>query len=243
VRDGAVEAAQPVLALARALVRQAQEVGGGVLLDHGDGAEDAVPAHQQLAAAARLVHVVRRVHQEVEEHAAQDLVLAQDLVRVEALGVPQLAQLHRLGHDRRVGRDLVRRVLQVARDPVDEERHVVQQLVRGKMSFGLEGDALGDAAEPPFHQPLAPLAHALREGAARGHSRVALIGWVRVPVTCERNRMGKLHSARSHFRRTPPPGYLRGAPFASGTRGPFQGGWIERDRGGARPARAAGDAV
>src|SRR4028118_1419337 len=85
------------------------------------------------------------------------------LVPGEPLRPAQLAQLDGLPRHRRVRRDLLRRVLQVVRDPVHQERDVVQELVGGEDAVGVDLHPRRDPLQPAARQVLARGAHPARE--------------------------------------------------------------------------------
>jgi hypothetical protein len=80
--------------------------------------------------------------------------LLEEFVLVEALGEAERAELHGLGHDRRLGHDRTRGVLHVVRDAVHEQRHVVEQVVAGEDPDRVDRDAGADPAEPARRQRL-----------------------------------------------------------------------------------------
>jgi hypothetical protein len=163
VRQRSVEGAQPLVALAQPLRHPLQVLRRRRLLDQRHRVEDAVRADEQLAARALLRDVVDDLAQEREEDPAEDLVLLEHLVGVEALLVPQGAELHGLGHDHGVAGDRPRRILDVVGDAGQQERDVVEQILAGEDAVRLDRDPLGDARQPVRRQLRARLAHAPRE--------------------------------------------------------------------------------
>ena len=109
-------------------------------------------AGHQLAAAARLLDLFRRAEKKVKEDAAEDLVLLENLVGVEPLFMAQRAELSRFGHDRHVDADLRGRILDVVGDAVDQQRDVVEELIRGKDPVGVDRDARRDPIQPRGRQ-------------------------------------------------------------------------------------------
>jgi PAS domain S-box-containing protein len=169
VRHHPVEAAQALLAFAHPLAREAEEVRQRRLADELRGVRDALPAGGDLARPDAGRQGVELLVEEREQDRAQDLVLLEDLVGVEPLGVPERAELHRLGGDGRLGVDVLARPLEVVGDPVDEERHVVQQLVGREDAIRRHGDPGDDPVEPAAHERVARLAEPA--GQARGEVR------------------------------------------------------------------------
>src|SRR5687767_15194668 len=111
--ESAIEASKSLLALAQPLLHQAQVVRQRRLLDKSHGEVEAVCARQELATAARLVDAVDNPREKRKKYSTKDLVLFEHLVLIEALREPELAQLHRLGHDRHLGENDFVRVLNV----------------------------------------------------------------------------------------------------------------------------------
>jgi hypothetical protein len=139
---------------------------------------DALPRVEQLGARARDRRVLDDFGEMRIQHAAEDLVLFEDLVRVEALGVAQRPQLHRFRDHRRFGVEILLRMREIVRDPVDEDRNVVEQLVGRKDPVRVDGDARRDAVEPPPDELLARLAKRGSEdrvGPARGATAVIAV--------------------------------------------------------------------
>ena len=101
------------------------------------------------------------------------LVFLEQLVLIEALGKSQFAQLHRLGNDRYVGRDDVRGMLQVARDAVDQDRDVIEQLFRREDAVRRQLHPIADAVEPPTRELIARIPQARCE---RGCQRAVDVG-------------------------------------------------------------------
>src|SRR5437868_6273905 len=122
-------------------------------------------ALQKLGSAAWLIDLIDSLREKGEEHAAEQLIFLEQLVCIEALDVPQLAQLHRLRDDRRVSRHFFRRILDVVGNAVDEQRYVVEEFFSWKNAIAFDRHARGDALEPARRQPVARSAKPIRKGA------------------------------------------------------------------------------
>ena len=165
VRERAVEAAQPVLALGELRPDALHVVRERCLLDERDCAKHAMAADEQLVFLARLRRASERAAgEEGEDDPAEDLELLQQLVFVEPLPMAQRAKLHRFRDHRRVGRDYHRRILEIRGNAVDEQRDMVQQFIGRKNPHRIELDARRDPLEPTLRELFPLLAHAAGEG-------------------------------------------------------------------------------
>jgi hypothetical protein len=85
--------------------------------------------------------------------------------------VAKRPQLHCFGDYRHVDADLSGRVLDVVGDAVDQQRDMIEQLVRGKDPIRLDRDPPRDFREPGARQLTLPFAKANRE---RGGQRTVV---------------------------------------------------------------------
>src|SRR4051812_26179682 len=127
-------------------------MSGRGFLDERDGAKEALSTYEQFALGAGLRHRIGLLREVIEEDAAENFMFLENFVGIEPLRVSERPQLHRLADHRHVHADLRRRILEVARDPIDEQRHVIEQLVRGEDTIEIDGYALGNALEPAGRQ-------------------------------------------------------------------------------------------
>src|SRR5438270_2546766 len=125
----------------------------------------AMRALQKLGSAAWFIDLIDSFREKREEHAAEQLIFLEQLVRIEALDVPQLAQLHRLRDDRRVSRHFFRRILDVVGNAVDKNRYVVEEFLSWKNAIASDRHACGDALEPARRQFVAGSPEPIGQGA------------------------------------------------------------------------------
>ena len=71
-------------------------------------------------------------------------MLLQDLVRVEALGVTERAQLHRLGVEGHRALDGRFALIEIVGDAVHEDRNMIEQLLRGEDVLWFDGEWIPD---------------------------------------------------------------------------------------------------
>ena len=121
-------------------------------------------ALQKLGSAARLIDLIDSLREKREEHAAEQLIFLEQLVCIEALHVPQLAQLHRLRDDGRVSSHFFRWILDVVGDAVDKHRYMVEEFLSWKNAIASDRHARGDALEPARRQPVARSPKPIGEG-------------------------------------------------------------------------------
>src|SRR5687768_6437410 len=152
VRNHAVEAAQPVLALVDRLARQPEKMRHRRLPYHLDGVSDALPANEEVTAIALDSRLLRDIVEKGEDDSAQNLELLQDLVSIESLLVTERAQLHRFWSNGIFGVEIRARAPEVGGDAFNEKRHVIQQAFRRKDVHRIQRHARLDALEPAGYE-------------------------------------------------------------------------------------------
>ena len=155
VRERAVEGAEALLALGYLRAREHEELRGRGLLDHGDRLKQARRARHELGARALGFDVFDGFREKLKQDAAEDLVLFEQLVLVEPLRVAQRAELHRLGDHRCFGKHRAGGVFDVVRDAEDEQRDVVDEVVRREDAIRFERYPIGDAKQPAAREDIA----------------------------------------------------------------------------------------
>ena len=145
---GPIEFAESVLTLVDLGGEQAEVMTDSRLPNQLDRLRRALPARQEVSPGNVFLDVLRSVRQKVEDDLSEHLVFLEKLICVEALGVPECAQLHCLGNDGSLGGHIPFRALDVSRDALDEQRHVIDQLVSWENSLRGNRDARGDSIEP-----------------------------------------------------------------------------------------------
>ena len=88
-----------------------------------------------------------RLREVIEQHAAEQFILLEDVARGEALAMPRRTKSHRFANHRRVDAEVFVGVLEMPRDPVDDEWQAIDHVI-GRRSLWLRRVILENRGEP-----------------------------------------------------------------------------------------------